>query len=119
PRRVSPARVRVHRRRGLGPARAGDGRKAAMSRARSEWLAERHSLGVEAALVVGLYAVYETSRGLVAGGSGVALHHARMGASLERSLHVFVEADGQHAARGLPGPIRSLAPPYLALHLAV
>lgn len=90
-----------------------------MSRARSEWLAERHSLGVEAALVVGLYAVYETSRGLVAGGSGVALHHARMVASLERSLHVFVEANVQHVARGLPGLIGSLGLLYLTMHLAV
>jgi PAP2 superfamily protein len=90
-----------------------------MSRARSGWLAERHSLGAEATLVVGLYAVYETSRGLVAGGSGVALHHARMIASLERSGHVFVEANVQQAARALPGLIGTLGLLYLTMHLAV
>ena len=90
-----------------------------MSHVRSGWLAERHSLGAEAALVVGLYAVYETSRGLAAGGSVVALHHARMIASLERSLHVFVEANVQHAARFLPGLIGALGLLYLTMHLAV
>src|SRR5512133_1062544 len=90
-----------------------------MSRVRSAWLAERHPVGVEAALVVGLYAVYETSRGLVAGGPGVALHHARMIASLERSLHVFVEANLQHAAGALPGLIGMLGLLYLTLHLTV
>src|SRR5512133_125426 len=90
-----------------------------MSRVRSAWLAERHPVGVEAALVVGLYAVYETSRGLVAGGPGVALHHAQMIASLERSLHVFVEANVQHAARALPGLIGTLGLLYLTMHLAV
>ncbi len=90
-----------------------------MSRVRSGWLADRHSLGAEAALVVGLYAVYETSRGLVAGGSAVALDHARMIASLERSLHVFVEANVQHAARALPGVVGTLGLLYLTMHLAV
>jgi hypothetical protein len=90
-----------------------------MSRVPSGWLAERHSLGAEAVLVVGLYAVYETSRGLAAGGPGVALHHARMIASLERSLHVFVEANVQHAARALPGLIGTLGLLYLTMHLAV
>lgn len=90
-----------------------------MSRVRPGWLAERHSLGAEAVLVVGLYAVYETSRGLAAGGPGVALHHARMIASLERSLHVFVEANVQHAAGALPGLIGTLGLLYLTMHLAV
>jgi hypothetical protein len=90
-----------------------------MSRVRTGWLAERHSLGAEAVLVVGLYFVYETSRGLAAGGPGVALHHARMIASLERSLHVFVEANVQHAAGALPGLIGTLGLLYLTMHLAV
>jgi hypothetical protein len=90
-----------------------------MSRLRPGWLAERHSLAAEAVLVVGLYAVYETSRGLAAGGPEVALHHARMIASLERSLHIFVEANVQHAARGLPGLIGTLGLLYLTMHLAV
>jgi PAP2 superfamily len=90
-----------------------------MSRVRPDWLAERHPLGAEAVLVVSIYAVYETSRGLVAGGSGVALHHARMIASLERSLHVFVEANVQHAGGALPGLIGALGLLYLTMHLAV
>ena len=90
-----------------------------MSRVRSTWLGQRHSVGAEAAVVVGLYAVYETSRGLVAGGPGVALQHAQMIASLERSLHVFVEANVQHAARALPGLIGTLGLLYLTMHLAV
>ena len=90
-----------------------------MSRVRSGWLAERHSLGAEAILVVGLYAVYETSRGLAAGGSAVGLHHAQMIVSIERSLHVFVEANVQHAAGALPGLIGTLGLLYLTMHLAV
>ena len=88
-----------------------------MNRVGRGWLAERHSLAAEGALVVGFYALYETSRGLEAGGASVAVHHARMIASLERSLHVFVEAGVQHAARGLPGLIGTLGALYLTLHL--
>jgi hypothetical protein len=40
-------------------------------------------------------------------------------ASLERSLHVFVEANVQHAARVLPGLIGMLGLLYLTMHLAV
>ena len=90
-----------------------------MTRVHSGWLAERHSLGAEAVLVVGLYGVYETTRGLAAGGPAVALHHARMIASLERSLHVFVEANVQNAAGALPGLIGTLGLLYLTMHLAV
>jgi hypothetical protein len=83
------------------------------------WLALRHSLRVEAAVVLVLYGLYETSRGLVAGDPAPAVRHARTIASLERSLHVFVEADVQHAARSLPGLIGALGILYLTLHLAV
>jgi hypothetical protein len=40
-------------------------------------------------------------------------------ASLERSLHVFVEANVQHAAGALPGLIGTLGLLYLTMHLAV
>jgi len=90
-----------------------------VTRVHSRWLAERHSVGAEAVLVVGLYAVYETSRGFADGGVSVALHHARMIASLERSLHVFVEANVQNAAGALPGLIGTLGLLYLTMHLAV
>jgi PAP2 superfamily len=90
-----------------------------MTRLRSGWLSERHSLAAEALLVLGFYALYETSRGLVAGGPAIAVHHAQMIASLERSLHIFVEADVQRAAGALPGAIGALGALYLTLHLAV
>lgn len=84
-----------------------------------DWLAARHSLRVEAALVVVLYAVYEATRGLVAGNPSVALQHARLIASYERSAHVFVEADVQHAAQAVPGLVGTLGLFYLTLHLGV
>jgi PAP2 superfamily protein len=83
------------------------------------WLRERHSLREEAVVVLLLYALYETSRGLVAGNPGPAVDHARKIASLERSLHVFVESDVQHAARHLPGLVGTLGALYLTLHLSV
>jgi hypothetical protein len=89
-----------------------------VNRFRLDWFAERHSFAVEAALVLSWYALYESSRGLVAGGRDVALHHARLIASAERSLHVFIEADVQRAAHGLPGLIGALGVLYLTLHLA-
>jgi hypothetical protein len=82
------------------------------------WLAERHSLPVELAVVAVLYGMYETSRGLVAGDSTTALRHAQAIASLERSLHVFDEAGAQHAARAVPGLTGTLGVLYLTLHLA-
>jgi hypothetical protein len=83
------------------------------------WLGERHSLAAEAALVVALYGLYETSRGLVVADPTTAVHHAREVASLERALHIFVEGSVQSAARGLPGLIGTLGILYLTLHLAV
>ena len=83
------------------------------------WLAARHSLAVEATLVLALYALYEACRGLVAGDPAVALDHARAVASTERSLHVFVEPHVQHAAGSLPGLVDALGAMYLTLHLAV
>ena len=68
--------------------------------------------------VVALYGLYETSRGLVVGGSATAVRHARAIASLERSLHVFGEAHVQHAAQAVPGLIGTLGVLYLTLHLA-
>ncbi len=83
------------------------------------WLAERHSLTVELLVVLMLYGFYETSRGLIAGDAATAVRHGRAIASLERSLHIFGEADVQHAARGVPGLIGTLGVLYLTLHLAV
>ena len=72
------------------------------------WLRERHSLAAEAGVIVLLYALYETSRGLVAGDRAGAVHHAHTIAAVERSLHVFAEADVQRAAGALPGLVGTL-----------
>lgn len=63
-----------------------------------DWLSVRHALAVEAAVIVGLYATYEASRGVVAGSEALAERHAGEVVSIERSLHVFVEGDVQRAA---------------------
>ena len=83
------------------------------------WLAGRHSLAAELAALVVLYALYETSRGVVAGDSAGAVRHARLIASLERSLHVFGELHVQDAARTVPGLVGTLGVLYLTLHLTV
>jgi PAP2 superfamily protein len=83
------------------------------------WLAQRHSILTEALLVLGLYGAYELARGLVAGNAAEAERHARELVALERSLHVFGEADVQHAAHALPGLIGVLGTAYLTLHLTV
>jgi hypothetical protein len=83
------------------------------------WLSQRHNLAAEAAVVVGLYALYELSRGLVAHDPPAAERHAHMIVSLERSLHVFVEGQVQNAAHTLPGLIGALGFFYLTLHLTV
>ena len=83
------------------------------------WLSVRHSLYVEAAAVLGLYAMYELARGLVVGNASEAERHARRVADFERSLHFFVEADVQRAAHALPGFSSLLGGAYLTLHLTV
>ena len=82
-----------------------------------DWPSTRHSLPIELALILGVYAVYEGTRGLVAGDQRVALHHAQDVISLERSLHLFVEGPVQHAALAIPGLIGTLDFAYLTLHL--
>jgi PAP2 superfamily len=86
---------------------------------RQGWLSSRHSLPVELALVVGVYVVYEATRGLVAGDANIALRHAQDVVSLERSLHIFVERSVQHAALAVPGLMAALGFAYLTLHLVV
>jgi hypothetical protein len=86
---------------------------------RGGWLSRRHSLLVELAMVLGLYAVYEATRGLVAGDAQVALRHAQDVVSLERSLHMFVEEPVQRAALAVPGLIGTLGFAYLTFHLSL
>jgi PAP2 superfamily len=85
----------------------------------ARWLSARHSLAVEAASVLALYATYEAARGLVAGNQRVAIDHAHTVAALERKLHLFLEPNVQHAARALPGLLTLLGGAYLTLHLPV
>ena len=83
------------------------------------WLSVRHSLGLEAALLVTLYGVYELARGLVVGNTREADGHADQVVALERLLHLFVERRVQHAADALPDLAGLLGVAYLTLHLAV
>ena len=92
---------------------------ALRGRAPLVWVAERHSLGVEAFGVLALYGLYEATRGLIVGDRASAVQHAHDVASLERSLHVFVEGQVQDAAGSLPGLIGTLGMLYLTLHLTV
>jgi hypothetical protein len=82
-------------------------------------LSTRHSLAIELTMVLGLYAVYEATRGLVAGDAHVAMRHAQDIVSVERSLHIFVEEPIQHAALAVPGLMGTLGFAYLTLHLSL
>jgi hypothetical protein len=81
------------------------------------WLSARHSLLAESGLVVAVYLAYEVSRGLVSGGQSAAFAHAQTVVQVERSLHLFVERNVQHAAFEVPGLVASLGFAYLTLHL--
>jgi hypothetical protein len=83
------------------------------------WLSVRHSLRAEAIAVLVLYGLYELARGLVVGDPAEAERHAHRLVALERSLHLFVEANLQRAAHALPGLTSLLDVAYLTLHLAV
>jgi membrane-associated phospholipid phosphatase len=83
------------------------------------WLSVRHSLRVEAAGVLTLYGLYELARGLVGADTAEADGHAHRLVALERSLHLFVEANVQRAVQTLPGLTSLLGVAYLTLHLAV
>jgi len=82
-------------------------------------LSTRHSLPIEMAIVFGLYAASEATRGLVAGDAHVALRHAQDVVSLERSLHIFVEGPVQNAALAVSGLTGALGFAYLTLHLSL
>jgi hypothetical protein len=84
-----------------------------------EWLAMCHTLRAEVVVLLTLYALYEVARSFVVGDRGVAVEHAHAVASLERTLHVFVEARVQEWAERVPGLLGLLGVAYLTLHLAV
>ena len=83
------------------------------------WLAVRHSLSAELLVVVALYALYESTRGLVAGRRDIALRHAGDVVSIERSLHMFVEGSITQTAERVSGLTSTLVVLYLGLHLAL
>jgi hypothetical protein len=83
------------------------------------WLSAKHSLGTEAALILGFYAAYEAARGLVSGTRQPAIHRAHEIVALERRLHVFAEPNVQQLARRVPGLLGTLSVAYLTLHLVV
>ena len=89
-----------------------------VNRVRS-WLAVRHSLSAEVLIVVGLYALYESTRGVVAGRRDIALRHADDVVALERSLHVFVEDSVERTAERVSGLTSTLGVLYLGLHLTL
>jgi hypothetical protein len=90
----------------------------AVGRIRS-WLAVRHSLPAEMLMVVGLYALYQSIRGVVAGRRDIALRHAEDVVSIERSLHVFVEGGVERTAERMSGLTSALGVLYLSLHLVL
>lgn len=110
--------VAHHRRVRLQQRAAGQFSRTAAAPRRG-WLSTRHSLRIEVATILGVYAVYEATRGLIAGDAPVALRHAQDVISLERSLHILVEERVQHAALAVPGLIGTLGFAYLTLHLSV
>jgi hypothetical protein len=61
------------------------------------WLSVRHSLRIDAAAALTLYGLYELARGLVGADTAEAEGHAHRVVALERSLHLFVEANGSRA----------------------
>ena len=69
--------------------------------------------------MLGLYALYETTRGLVVGNRSLAIRHADDVVSIERSLHLYVEASVQRDAGHVSGLVSTLGVAYLTLHLAV
>jgi hypothetical protein len=68
---------------------------------------------------VTVYGIYELSRGVFAGGPPAAIRHARDIATLERSVHLFVERDLQHWAHSTGGMLGLFGGLYLTLHLTV
>jgi hypothetical protein len=66
-----------------------------------------------------VYAIYELSRGLLAGDPPTAIRHATDIATLERSIHLFIERDLQRWAHSIPGVLGLFGGLYLTLHLAV
>src|SRR5262245_55410981 len=83
------------------------------------WLNVRHSFPAEAAAALTLYGLYELARGLVGRDTAEADAHAHRVVALERSLHLFVEANVQRAVQTVPGLSSLFGVADLTLHLTV
>src|SRR5258708_6803824 len=81
------------------------------------WLGRRHSLRVEAALVIPLYVVYDASRGLVGGGRSAAIADSRTVVSWEQGASLGIERGVQRLAGEIPGLISLFGWGYMILHL--
>ncbi|HLH46618.1 MAG TPA: phosphatase PAP2 family protein [Acidimicrobiales bacterium] len=83
------------------------------------WMGRRHRFGAELAALVLLYVVYDSARGFVATGTGVAVAHARLLESSERLLHLDIEHTVQRLAHDVPVLLTTFGLGYTTLHLAV
>jgi hypothetical protein len=83
------------------------------------WLSVRHSFRAEGAAALTLYGLYELGRAVVGGDTAEADRHAHRVVALERSLHLFVEANVQRAVQAVPGLTGLFGVAYLTLHLTV
>jgi hypothetical protein len=108
------------------PLKAGDDvtnlgglRTARTLSAAAGWITRRHSFVIEVLMLALTYVAYDAGRGLVRGGTTVAIVHARSIASLERSLDLFHEVDVQRTLVHVPGLTTLFAFGYDVLHLAV
>ena len=82
-------------------------------------VARRGSWRAEATGAVAVYGIYEICRGVFAGDAPAAIRHARDVATLERSVHLFIERDLQRWAHSIGGMLGLFGGLYLTLHLAV
>jgi hypothetical protein len=89
-----------------------------LSRARAQ-IVRRHSIAVEIVIMVCLYFVYDSGRGLVVGGSARAYSDARSVAHLERDLHIFFEPRIQSVLAHVPGLTDLFGVGYATFHLGV
>ncbi|HEX4864554.1 MAG TPA: phosphatase PAP2 family protein [Acidimicrobiales bacterium] len=83
----------------------------------ASWLARRHSLATEMAVVVAFYLLYDSSRGLVGSGQSAAISHAHMVVSFERDVSLGFERGVQRVAEGVPGLLTVFGWGYMSLHL--
>ena len=81
--------------------------------------AERHSAGIEVAVVVLVYCLYDSSRGILGGGRHIAVQHARLVFDVERWAHIDIERPLQAASSRVPGLVGAFDAGYVTLHLSI